>query len=1045
MSGHKLLTPFLLEAIQRGEAILFLGAGACIGARGDKGETAPNGDQLRDIICDRFLGGSLKSKPLSQVAELAKNEASLPVVQELIKTLFFPIRPVDFHLLIPLFRWYAIVTTNYDLVLERAYDQCKERQQILAPILRDGDRFSEKLRDPSQVLYLKLHGCITHTTDENLPLILASEEYAKHRKNRERLFRHFQDWARERPVIFCGYDIGDPNVQQILFNLADLGVNRPPYAVINSGLDEIIARYWISKRFTVFAGKFEDFLRDLDAAIPRATRGLAALVRNAETSVHAWMKTHVSPTTGLLKYQQDELQHVHKGMPTTGVNPKGFYSGLTVDWGVFQQDLDVRRRVADDVIIDAVLDSSNKTKSADAYLLKGHAGSGKSVTLRRIAWDVAHEYDGLIFFLKEGGLLRREYISELYTLTSQRLFIAIDDAIPHVADILATLGWAEKTKVPITLLLGARTNEWNVYAGELESRIEEEYELRDLTEREISQLLDILARHKALGRLTAAAPGERHEHFRLTAERQLLVALHDLSADKPFEEIVYDEYKNVVPQEARILYLDVCTLHRLGIGVRAGLISRISGITFDHFMRDFFRPLEHVTRTYFDHATRDNMYRSRHALIADMVFKQALPDPVERANQIIRIIRNMDVDYSSDEAAFREIIRGRVLAELFANKAIVLQIFDAAHESGAPTSTIEHQRAVFELHHQNGDLHAALAAIEKAEAALEHVDRSVLHTKAAVLRSLALKSSQRLVRDKLREEAKSIIRKHMGSSRVSHPYHTTGQILIDELKEKLQELSDDVGASRLKDRAVAELIRQAEQVIFEGLQRFPSDSFLLTLEAALARILDDEKRASSALERAFDESPGRSFVAVRLAYALKKQGKGDRAIEVLKRSLAENPTGKETHLAFAKILMSEDEDAFRADIAYHLKRSFTPGDSNLDAQYWFARHNFLYGDRELALSTFRSLSDTWIPAEYRNRVKGHIKDKDGSERRLWGSIRKLEESYCYVGCPDLRTDVFAHMSDFDEEEWPLVSVGAPVTFILGFTFRGPRAQDVRLK
>ena len=78
MASRVLLTPSLLQTIQRGDAILFLGAGAVFGARGTNGEEAPSGERLRgSFLCDKFLGGALKSKPLSQVAELAKNEAGL--------------------------------------------------------------------------------------------------------------------------------------------------------------------------------------------------------------------------------------------------------------------------------------------------------------------------------------------------------------------------------------------------------------------------------------------------------------------------------------------------------------------------------------------------------------------------------------------------------------------------------------------------------------------------------------------------------------------------------------------------------------------------------------------------------------------------------------------------------------------------------------------------------------------------------------------------------------------------------------------------------
>lgn len=102
MSTDSLLTPWLIETIARGEAILFLGAGASIGARGKRGEQAPSGNVLRDLLADRFLGGALKDKPLSQVAEVSKNEAGLGDVQALIASLFDALQPAPFHLLLRL-------------------------------------------------------------------------------------------------------------------------------------------------------------------------------------------------------------------------------------------------------------------------------------------------------------------------------------------------------------------------------------------------------------------------------------------------------------------------------------------------------------------------------------------------------------------------------------------------------------------------------------------------------------------------------------------------------------------------------------------------------------------------------------------------------------------------------------------------------------------------------------------------------------------------------------------------------------------------------
>src|ERR1039458_4235879 len=40
-----------------------------------------------------------------------------------------PFEPADFHLFIPQFRWRAIATTNFDLIVERAYASASTRLQ----------------------------------------------------------------------------------------------------------------------------------------------------------------------------------------------------------------------------------------------------------------------------------------------------------------------------------------------------------------------------------------------------------------------------------------------------------------------------------------------------------------------------------------------------------------------------------------------------------------------------------------------------------------------------------------------------------------------------------------------------------------------------------------------------------------------------------------------------------------------------------------------------------------------------------------------------
>lgn len=1042
MTQENFLTPWLIEKIKYGEAILFLGAGATYGATGSKGEKTLNGLALRDSIAEKFLGGKHKDKPLARVSEFAKYESTLFDVQNHIKSIFNPLHPAKFHELITQFRWFAIVTTNYDLVVERAYEKSVSALQHLEPIIKNGDNFSNVIRDNTALPYLKLHGCLTTINDEHLPLILASEEYAKFQKNRDRLFKHFADWARERPVIFVGYDISDPNIQQILFDLTDLGVHRPPYVLVDPSLDSIATRYWQAHRFITIPSTFEQFLNQLDATIPTHTRGISALISESKSTLSPWITANVKPTDRLLAYLEEEVRHVHIGVITTGIDPKEFYRGGSMKWGVFEQNLDIKRRLSDEIILDVVL-SASELQKPKLFLLKGHAGSGVSVLLRRIAWDAAKDFEGLVFLIKKGGVIRPDLFLEIAQLVKCPFTLIVDDAIPHLNDISKLLQLATKDSIPLSILAGVRANEWNVVSVDFESLVNEIYELKDLTEKETIDLIDKLELHRSLGELIHLSKSERIDLFRNNLNKQLLVALHEATSGKPFENIVLDEYMHITPLAAQVLYLDICTLHRLGVPVRAGLISRVSEITFQYFRDQLFAPLEHVLHTYFDGGSKDYVYTTRHPLIAELVFTQALPNPIERAAQIKRIIRHMDIDYESDREAFNQLVRGKTLADLFVDKSIVNDIFDAAEESGAAKSFIFHQKTVFELNHPNGNMKLALQYISKAGDENGRGDRSIEHTKAVVLRRMALEVEHPLEKERLRNEAKIILGKQMKNSKGSHAFHTLGQLLIDILKDEIIKLTniENKDWRELEQRGISDIIRQSEECISNGLQLFPGDEFLLSLDAELGKLLNDEPRALASLKQAFTSQPSRSFIAIRLARSYLQVDNYEDAISTLEKCLSVNTSSKEAHLELAKIYMQLDEFGKKTEILFHLKRSFTEGDSNLQAQFLYFRHEFLYGNKDDGLTGFKKLADTRTPTHFKTKIQNIAKNSDGQIIKFTGSVKVKHESYCFVTCLELRSDIFVLYNQFEDNVWEQIKEGSRIKMNIGFTMKGPQGVN----
>ncbi|MBI3089661.1 MAG: SIR2 family protein [Candidatus Tectomicrobia bacterium] len=1029
----------LVAAVIDQSAVLFLGAGASFGAQHPAGAIIPSAELLKNELCDKFLGGKLKNRSLSHVAEMCISETDLLSVQSFIRDKFLPFEPADHHLIIPCFYWHAIVTTNYDLILERAYAKEKTPKQTLVPFIKDGQKIDTTLKKTIKpVPFIKLHGSIDKIDDSEIPLILSKEQYVRHSGNRKRLFSTFQQYGYEFPIIFCGYSIDDQHIQTILFDLTDSGINRPRYYVVSPDLDDVEQRYWATHRITCLRATSEDFLVALEKAIPEHKRAIPVSLGGGTESVRTFQKiSGASESEGLRLFLSADVDHVRSGMATSGKEPKHFYIGADTGWRPIESDLDVRRRITDNIIVDAILaDEKDRQRLVDLHVIKGPAGHGKTTTLRRVAWEASVSFSKLCLFVKEEGAIRIDQLKELWDLTQERIFLFVDRAALRVDDILSVIGSLAEAGIPLTIVTAERDNEWNVRCGTLDEFVTQEYPLRNLSEKEIHALLAKLEKHDSLGRLSDFSYQERVREFVERAERQLLVALHEATLGKPFEEIVKDEFDRIIPAEAQTLYLDVCTLNRLGVPVRAGLIARVSGIRFEDFKERFLSPLEHVVTSHIDRYVGDRMYSARHQHIADLVFQLVLPDPEDRFDQIIRILDGMNIDYSSDNEAFRALIRGRAIAEIFASQELARRFYARAEQLVGDDQHLLQQRAVFEMNHPGGSLQKAEDSLLSALGIAPH-DKGIQHTLGNLKRQQANETNNPLLRDKLRRDSRGYLSDlARGDARTPHGFHTLILLLSDQLRDLLANKGEEK-LDQLEERTVVELIRDIESRIREGEQRFPDDERLLTAEAAFRELLKQDGRAFEALRKAFDKNPRSEWVAIRMSQRFAENGDYDDAKGILLRCVKENPSSKAVNFALAKLYMRYGTRDEKGQVLQLLRRSFTDGDSHFDAQYWYARELFLRSACDKANELFSKLSHASVSPAARNRIRGLIRDEDGRVKRFKATVSKKEEAYLFASPEGFPKDVFCHFSQASEEIWGDLHVGSSVELEIGFSMRGP--------
>lgn len=233
----------ILEAISRGECTLFLGAGA------SRAAGAPSGDELADFITTKFLNDSAKDWGLN-LASAASLACAQPgtdrgVIERFVRDKLSQSAPSAAHLKIPWFRWRAIVTTNYDSLIEKSYDEERRAVQKLVSVLKEEDLPEIGSAGADFVPLLKPHG----SSSAKNRLSLGLEDIYQAKQERRLLFTYIELLHLMGPVIYIGYSFKDIHILDMIYDLTNrLGPYRKPILFVTLQNDPQRAekeRHWI--------------------------------------------------------------------------------------------------------------------------------------------------------------------------------------------------------------------------------------------------------------------------------------------------------------------------------------------------------------------------------------------------------------------------------------------------------------------------------------------------------------------------------------------------------------------------------------------------------------------------------------------------------------------------------------------------------------------------------------------------------------------------------------------------------------------------------
>lgn len=166
------------------------------------------------------------------------------------------IEPLPVHREMVKMPFKAIFTTNYDQLIERAFEATRR----FVPILRNED--VAFVDDSSDCVYIyKLHGCTCYAKDS---IVITYEDLDNAIRKKELLFNDLKGMMQRYTVLFIGHSFEDPNLLRLNQEiLKQLGEVKPTLFILQRELSSSIKRRLQNLQARLLQGDLTSFIIEL--------------------------------------------------------------------------------------------------------------------------------------------------------------------------------------------------------------------------------------------------------------------------------------------------------------------------------------------------------------------------------------------------------------------------------------------------------------------------------------------------------------------------------------------------------------------------------------------------------------------------------------------------------------------------------------------------------------------------------------------------------------------------------------------------------------
>lgn len=634
--------------IHNSNTILFLGAGASVGEktylskelityyeeRINKKLNEPNITKWIDILSadesfrrtdfDNFTTELLRNLP---VTEGHKILASLP--------------------------WREIITTNYDLLVERAYDDISQTSEKLYELktIKKYNQLNYQ-QSNSEVKYIKLNGCIQ---DKSLyPLVFSSDDFTKQNKFYKQVLNELKNLSPDVSLLSMGYSFSDDFAKMLIekfdsYNFRDKRwiINVDPYP------NENALPYYSQNKICVIKCSFQDFF----IKYKEWQNGLAdAMVRRKRLNITDSSNRTISiPSKLLLDIDGVVNQLSILTTDKTHIKDEEFYKGEEPTFPIITRNLDVIKTKYIEKFIHNIEEVSvnNTSVLLPVFFITGDFGIGKSTFTLRLIYELEKRNDlelvafEIIDFIKT----KSDFLIQLIKKCKSKNFIIFCDEVEIESNFKSliklnlALSMEQIQDCNVYFLVPIRENILEKYksnhnlSNSHELKIDGKYE-----KEEIEDLLDKLKKTNLLNFRDAGEKKMLTNKIIREYNSDSFISLMSIITSGKHENILMDCY-NQLSKEAKEAFLYTALIHRYNLKMPSSWLRENISMDWNEFINKIVKVegkgilIQENIESY--GIEPDLYFKTKHPLIAENLIKQFIPNPDKQMSYYEQMLKKI--------------------------------------------------------------------------------------------------------------------------------------------------------------------------------------------------------------------------------------------------------------------------------------------------------------------------------------------------------------------------------------------------------------------